>query len=63
MRYFQVRNGIFDDGRGIDIGRRDNVGDITMDENITRLEAENGGFGDTGVGAAEPDWGVIRTVV
>lgn len=37
-----------------------------MDKDVTRLETENGGFGDTGIGTAEPDWGglvVLRNKV
>lgn len=52
-------NGVFDDGGGIDVGRGDDVGDVAVDEDVAGLETENGGFGDTGIGAAEPDWGAL----
>lgn len=54
MLDFQVHDGILDDGFGVDVGRRDNVRDVAMDEDIARLEAEEGRLGAAGVGAAEP---------
>jgi hypothetical protein len=53
---FEVGDGEFDDGRGVDVGGGDDVGDVAVDEDVAGLEAEYGGFGAAGVGAAEPDW-------
>jgi len=53
--YFEVRDGVFDDGAGVDVGGVDDVGDVAVHEDVAGLETEDGGFGDTGVGAAEPE--------
>jgi hypothetical protein len=55
VRDFEMLDGIFDDGRDGDVGGRDDVGDVAVDEDVAGLEAEDGGFGDAGVGAADPD--------
>ena len=56
VRYLEVHDGVLDDGEGVDVGGRDDVGDVAVHEDVTGLEAEDSGFGDAGVGAAEPDW-------
>jgi hypothetical protein len=53
--YFDVLDGVFDDGGDWDVGWGDDVGDVAVDEDVTGLETEEGGFGDAGVGAADPD--------
>jgi len=50
-----VKDGEFDDGEEADVGRVDDVGDVAVGEDITRFQAEEGGFGGAGVGAAEPE--------
>ena len=38
----------------------EDVGDVAVDEDVAGFEAEEGGFGDAGVGAADPeDLGVL----
>ena len=41
------------------VGGGEHVGDVAVDEDVTGLEAEDGGFGDAGVGAAEPEDGGV----
>ena len=38
---------------------REHVGDVAVHEDVARLEAEHGGFGDARVGAAEPEDGWV----
>jgi hypothetical protein len=57
---FEVGDGVLDDGRGVDVGWGDDVGDVAVDEDVAGLEAEDGGFGAARVGAAEPDWKLTR---
>jgi len=52
---FEVHNGVFNDGGGVDVGGGDDIGDVAVDENVAGLEAEEGGFGDARVGTAEPE--------
>lgn len=55
MLHFEMHNGIFDDGEGVDIAWRDYVRDVAVDEDVAGGETEEGGFGDSRVGAAEPE--------
>jgi hypothetical protein len=55
---FQVGDGVFDYGSGVDIIRGDDVRDVAVDEYFAGLQTQEGGFGDAGVGAAEPDLGL-----
>ncbi len=57
MLDFEVVDGVVDDGLGTDIMRGDDVGDVAVDEDVTRLGGEEGGFGAAAVGAAEPQGG------
>ena len=53
-------DGIFDDGGGVEVARVQDVGDVAVREDIAGVEAEDGGFRHTGVGAANPeDRGVL----
>lgn len=54
---FEVRDGVFDHRRGVDVGRGDDVGDVAVHEDVARLQAEDHGLGAAGVGAPEPDCG------
>ena len=58
----EVDDGVFDDGRRVDVGGGDDVGDVAVHEDVAGLEAEDGGFGAAGVGAAEPDCKLVRGV-
>ena len=51
----QMADGILDDSLGAEVGRVEDIGDIAVDEDVTGLEAEDGGFRDAGVGAADPE--------
>lgn len=53
--HLQVGDGILDDGRGIDVGGRDDVRDVTVDEDVAGLQAQDGGLGTARVRAAKPD--------
>ncbi len=53
--HLQVQDGVHDDGLGGEVRGREDVGDVAVDEDVTRLEAQDGGFGHAGVGAAEPE--------
>ena len=55
VRDLHVLDCVFNDGGNGDIGRGDDIGDVAVDEDVAGLEAEEGGFGDAGVGAADPD--------
>ena len=56
----QVHDGVGDDAEGVEVARVQDVGDVAVDEDVAGLEAEDGGFGDAGVGAADPeDLGVL----
>jgi hypothetical protein len=55
MLDLQVLHGVLDDGERIDVGWDDDVGDVTVAEDLAGLEAENSGFGAAGVGAADPE--------
>lgn len=51
----QVHDGVLDDRRGVDVGRRHDVGDVAVDEDVARLQAQDRRLGAARVGAAEPD--------
>lgn len=51
----QVPNGILDDGGGAEVARMKDVCDIAVHEDVAGLPAEEGRFGDSGVGAADPE--------
>lgn len=56
----QVTDGILDDRRRAQVGRVQDVGDVTVDKDIARLEAQDGGLGAARVGAADPeDFGAL----
>ena len=44
-----------EDGGGREVRRREDVGDIAVDEDVARLEAQEGRLRAAGVGAAEPE--------
>ena len=54
--YLEVDHGVLDYGLRIDVCERDDVGNVAVDEDVTRVEAENGGLRDAGVGATNPDY-------
>ena len=58
MRDLKVYNGVFDDSRDRNVSGGDDVSNVAVDEDVTGLQAEESGFGDAGVGAADPDCGV-----
>lgn len=60
MRDFEVYDGIFKDRVVGEVGGRNYVGDVAVDEDVTGLKAEECCFGHTGVGAAEPDYNITR---
>ena len=55
--HFQMQDGVHNDGLGGEVGGREHVGDVAVHEDITGLETQNGGLGDAGVRAAEPENG------
>lgn len=58
--HFQIADRVLDHGLAVQVGRGEDVGDVAVDEDVAGLEAEHGGFGDAGVGAADPeDLGVL----
>lgn len=54
MLDLKMGDGEFDDGKRVDVGSGDDVGDVAMNEDLARLETEDGCLGDTGVCAADP---------
>ena len=52
--YFQVYDGVFDDGEEVHVGRGYDVRYVAVHEDVAGLETEEGGFGDAGVGTAYP---------
>lgn len=52
MLYFEVGDCVFNYRRGVDVGWRDDVGDVAVHEDVARLQAEDGGLRAAGVGAA-----------
>lgn len=57
MLDLQVEDGELDDRQQADVGAVDDVGDVAVREDVARLAAEDGGLGDTRVGAAQPEDG------
>lgn len=55
--HFQVQDRIHDDGLGGEVRGREHVGDVAVHEDVAGLETQDGGLGDAGVGAAEPEDG------
>lgn len=53
--HLQVGDGVLDDGRGVDVGGGDDVRDVAVDEDVTGLQAQDGGLGAARVRAAKPD--------
>lgn len=53
--HLDVGEGVGDDALAAEVGRRQHVGDVAVHEDVAGLEAEDGGLGDAGVGAAEPE--------
>lgn len=60
MLHFQMCNSVLNDCAAVNVGWADNVGDVAVDEDISWLEAENGGLWNARIGAAEPKngWGL-----
>lgn len=56
MADLQVLDGILNNGVRVDVCGRDDVRNVAVDEDITRLEAEESGFRNSRIGAAEPDY-------
>jgi hypothetical protein len=44
MLDFQVLNGVLDNGEGVEVRWGEDVGDVSVDKDITRLQAEDGRF-------------------
>jgi len=57
-----VYDGVFDHGLRVDVCGRDDVRYISVDEYIAGLETQKSGFGDAGVGAADPDCVLVSVV-
>ena len=55
MLHLDVLDGVGDHALAADVGGGQDVGDVAVDEDVAGVEAEEGGFGDAGVGAAEPE--------
>ena len=56
----QMTDGEFDHRRRTQVGRVQDVGDVPVDEDVSRLQAQNGGLRASGVGAADPeDFGAL----
>ena len=55
----EVGDGELECGGGVDVGGRDDGSEVAVGENVAGLAAEDGGLGDAGVGAADPDFVVL----
>jgi len=55
MLHLQVRDRVRNHGLGAQVARGQDVGDVAVDEDVAGLQAQEGGFGDAGVGAADPE--------
>ena len=55
MLDFQMHDGIADDAERVQVAPVQNIGDIAVHEDIAGLEAQERGFRDAGVGAADPE--------
>ena len=51
----EVGDRVGDDALAVDVGRGQDVCDVAVDEDVAGPEAKHGGFGDAGVGAADPE--------
>lgn len=51
----EIHDGEGDDGLGVEVPWREDVGDVAVHKDVAGLQAEHGGFGDTRVGAADPE--------
>jgi hypothetical protein len=51
----QMDNSVLDNGGGVDVSRGYEVADVTVDEDITGLETEEGSFRDPRIGTTEPN--------
>lgn len=51
----QMTDGVFDDRRRTKVGRVQNVGNVTVDKDVTGLQAQDGGLRAARVGAANPE--------
>jgi hypothetical protein len=56
MLHLDIADGELEKGAGVEVGGVDNVGDITVDKYIARLETQDGGFWDARVGTTNPDY-------
>lgn len=57
---FEVDDGEFEDAGAAEVVVLDDVGDVAVHEDVAGLQAEDGGFGAAGVGAADPeDFGML----
>jgi hypothetical protein len=52
----EMCDGVLNHGRGVDIGRGDDVGNVSVDEYIAGLQAEDCCLRASRVGAAKPYW-------
>lgn len=52
----KMDDGVLDNSRGVDVRGRDNICNIAVNKNITRLETENGRLWAAGIRAAKPDY-------
>lgn len=55
LLHLQMRNRIRDHGLTRQVGGRQHIGDVAMHEDVAWLEAQEGGFRDPAVGAADPE--------
>lgn len=51
----EVCNGELNDRQRVDVGGLDDVGNVAVDKDLTRLQAQNGRLWDTGVGTTDPE--------
>jgi hypothetical protein len=55
MLDLQILDCVLDDRKRVDIRWDDNVGDVAMAKDLSRLQAQDGCLGTSGVGAADPE--------
>jgi hypothetical protein len=58
--HLQICSRIFDDARGVEVVGVETIGDVAVDEDISWLAVADGGFGDSTIGAANPQY--LRTL-
>lgn len=51
----EMLDGVENYALGVNVGGRDDIGDVSVNKDITGLEAEDGGLRDTRIGAAYPE--------